>query len=182
MLSHQGPHRVGSHMNFQTKINTIALGVAIAGSALAACHSKSSNPTVPPAGAADPTLSQPEMVDLCVNLHSKAAACPAEFTNLNIELRIKYSPEFAQMMQDPAVRQQAQAAGVAETSADAANARERCTEFAKPDWGAAQPRSDLARLDACYAMASCDDKMQCLRPLIEPRFAFRAAHDEPGQH
>jgi hypothetical protein len=169
-------------MNRKIHLASAALAVITAGSALAGCHSKSTTASVPPAGAVDPTLSQAEMVDLCVNLHSKAAACPAEFTKLNIDLRIKYSPEFAQMMQDPAVRQQAQAEGVAETSADAANARERCTEFAKPEWGAAQPRSDLARLDTCYAMSSCDGKMQCLQPLIEPRFAYRATHGQPGQH
>lgn len=158
-----------------------ALGLLVAGSLFAGCHAKSTGTTAPPSPA-DPTLSQAEMVDLCVNLHSKAAVCPSEFTKLNIELRIKYSPEFAQMMQDPAIRQQAQDAGVAETSADAANARERCTEFAKPEWGAAQPRSDLARLETCYAMSSCDGKMQCLQPLIEPRFAHRAKHGQPGQH
>ncbi len=158
-----------------------ALSLLIAGSLFAGCHSTSTGVTASPS-AADPTLSQAEMVELCVNLHSKAAGCPSEFTKLNIELRIKYSPEFAQMMQDPAIRQQAQYAGVAETSTDAANARERCTEFAIPEWGAAQPRSDLARLDTCYAMSSCDGKMQCLQPLIKPRFAHRAKHGQPGQH
>jgi hypothetical protein len=125
---------------------------------------------------ASATLSQPEMVDLCVTLHTKAAACPAEFARLNMGLREQYSPEFAAAMKDPEMRKQVEAEGAAETNADAANAKERCTEFAQPQWGPAAQRSDLARLDACYAEASCDAKMACLRPIIEPRFAYRAAH------
>ena len=173
-LSQRSRRRVVPAMQRTNKIRSTTLVALLASSAITGCHRNATPASVPPA--AEPILSQAEMVDLCVNLHSKAAACPAEFTSLNIELRIKYSPEFAQLMQDPAVRQQAQAAGVTETSADAAIARERCAEFAQPAWGAAQPRSDLARLDACYALASCDAKMQCLQPLIEPRFAYRATH------
>lgn len=124
-------------------------------------------------------LTQAEMVELCVTLHQKAAVCPGEFTDLNIDLRAKYVPEFARMVADPETRAKMRAAGIAETAADAANARERCEEFAQPAWGEPQPRGDLARLDTCYAIAECAGKMTCLRPIIEPRFAYRASHGEP---
>ena len=131
-----------------------------------------------PPPTASERLTQAEMVGLCVTLHEKAAACPAEFTDLNIDLRAQYVPEFAQMIADPETRAKVRAAGIAETTADAANARERCEEFAKPSWGQPQPRADLARLDTCYGLAECAAKMTCLRPIIEPRFAYRAKHGE----
>ncbi len=115
------------------------------------------------------------MVELCVTLHQKAEACPGEFVAMNVELRAKYSPEFARLLEDPEARLQIEAAGRAETLADAASARARCAEFAQPQWGPAQPRGDLARMEACYAQATCDARMACLRPFIEPRFAYRAA-------
>jgi hypothetical protein len=133
--------------------------------------------TTPPPPVTD-LLSQTEMVELCVELHTNAAACPTEFTKMNLDLRAKYSPEFAQQIADPETRRQAEAAGVAETAADAASARERCTEFAKPEWGKAQPRGDVDRLDACYALTSCDAKMACVQPIVEPRFAYRAANSQ----
>jgi hypothetical protein len=124
-------------------------------------------------------LTADEMVGLCVKLHTEVTSCAREFVGLNIDLRIQYSPQFADAMKDPAVRAQAEEEGAAETVADAANAQARCTEFARPEWGPAQPRADVATLDGCYAQPTCDAKMVCLRPLIEPRFAYRAEHDGP---
>ncbi len=161
----------------QNTLFRIAMGAALA---LVACRHQAS--TTAPATPPSATLSQAEMVDLCVNLHTNVAACPLEFTKMNLDLRAKYSPEFAQMMQDPAMRQAAETEGAAETKADAANARAQCSEFAKPEWGAPQPRTDLAKLDACYAMTNCAAQMQCIAPIVEPRFAYRAAHGQPGQH
>ena len=40
--------------------------------------------------------------------------------------------------------------------------------------GSPQPRGDLAVLDGCYAKQACADKIGCMRPVIEPRFKYRA--------
>ncbi|HPH69185.1 MAG TPA: hypothetical protein PLF40_25705, partial [Kofleriaceae bacterium] len=98
----------------QNTLFRIAMGAALA---LVACRHQAS--TTAPATPPSATLSQAEMVDLCVNLHTNVAACPLEFTKMNLDLRAKYSPEFAQMMQDPAMRQAAETEGAAETKADA---------------------------------------------------------------
>jgi hypothetical protein len=158
----------------------LSLGLAVA---LASCASggggqrAAADPQASPPDASD-LLSTAESIDLCVELHTQVRSCALEFTRLNLSLREAYSPEFAQKLREPGVREQVEAMGVAETDADAAQARERCTEFAKPQWGPPQPRADLARLQVCYAMPGCDDKMTCLRPIIEPRFAYRAQHPQ----
>lgn len=139
------------------------------------CGSSTPSPTPRPS-AADP-LTTEEGIALCERLHREAVPCAREFIELNIDLRAKYSPQFAEAVKDPAVRAQAVEAGVAEAAHDAEHARERCTEYVKPQWGPPQPRSDLAVLDSCYAKASCADKMACLRPVIEPRFQYRAARE-----
>lgn len=120
------------------------------------------------------------MIALCERLHHEVAPCARAFVQMNLDLRARYSPELAAQLADPEAREAAEQAGMAETAQDAEHAHERCTEFAKPAWGPAQPRSDLARLDACYREASCAAKMSCLRPVIEPRFAYRAAHAGPS--
>ncbi len=153
------------------------LRVVPVGLVLIACHSQAAG-TAPPTINED-LLSGDEMVDLCVNLHTNAAKYPDELTRMNLDLRAKYSPQFAQMLRDPELRKQAEATGVAETAADAASARERCTAFAKPEWGKPQPRNDVSRLEGCYALASCDAEMACIQPIVEPRFAYRAAHGQP---
>ena len=119
------------------------------------------------------------MVALCERLHHEVVSCPREFVTLNLDLRSKYSPEFAQQISDPEVRSAAIEQGITETANDAAHAHEQCTEFAKPAWGPAQPRSDLEVLEGCYRQAACPERVECLRPVIEPRFAYRAAHDGP---
>jgi len=119
-------------------------------------------------------LSYDESVALCERLHHEALACIPEFVELNIELRIKYSPEFAEAMKDPAARKEASEIGRRETVSDAGNAHARCQEFAKPEWGPPQPRTDLAVLESCYAKPACGDKISCLRPVSEPRFKYRA--------
>ena len=124
-------------------------------------------------------LSSSEMVALCERLHHEVVSCPREFVTLNLDLRSKYSPEFAQQISDPEVRSAAIEQGITETANDAAHAHEQCTEFAKPAWGPAQPRSDLEVLEGCYRQAACPERVECLRPVIEPRFAYRAAHDGP---
>lgn len=137
---------------------------------VSACGGRApSNPSPAPA-----TLSYDEMVSLCERLHREAIACAAEFIDLNIELRMKYSPEFADAMKDPAVRKEVTETGLKEVRDDAANAHERCSEYAKPEWGPPQPRGDLAVLDGCYAKQACADKVGCMRPVIEPRFKYRA--------
>lgn len=122
------------------------------------------------------------MVGLCERLHREVVSCTREFVGLNIDLRIKYMPEFAERMADPEFRKAVEAEGAKETIDDAASAHERCVEFAKPAWGQPQPRTDLAALDGCYAQTACDAKMACLRPLIEPRFAYRAQHPSAESH
>ena len=137
-------------------------------------------PSSPPPPAEPATLSYDEMIALCERLHREATACAPEFIDLNIELRIKYSPEFAEAMKDPAARKEVAELGLKEVRDDAAQAHERCSEYAKPEWGAPQPRSDLAVLDGCYAKSSCSDKIGCMRPVIEPRFKYRA--ERQSQH
>lgn len=140
---------------------------------LAACGGGGAKPATPGADP-DRLMTQDEMVAFCVTLHSEVQSCAAEFTAMNVDLRATYSPEFAAMVSDPAQRQAIIEQGTQESLADAASAHERCVEFAQPSWGEPQPVGDTARLDACLAQPSCDAKMACLRPLVEPRFAFRA--------
>lgn len=140
---------------------------------IVSCGGGASKPAAP-AASSDRRMTQDEMVEFCVTLHTKVQSCAAEFTAMNVDLRATYSPEFAAMVSDPAQRQQIIEEGTKESLADAASAQERCVEFAQPSWGEPQPVSDTARLDGCLAQSSCDAKMACLRPLVEPRFAFRA--------
>lgn len=145
-------------------------------SELAGCGS-STSPR--PAGPSPDLLSTSEMVTLCERLHHEVVSCAREFVTLNLDLRSMYSSEFAQQISDPAARTAAIEEGIAETASDAAHAQERCTEFAQPAWGPPQPRSDLEVLEGCYQQTACTAKMACLRPVIEPRFAYRAAHHGP---
>jgi hypothetical protein len=156
----------------------LAVAVGCGGSAAAPASGAAPQPTDPETAA---LLSQEEMVELCVTLHQKVEACPGEFVAMNVELRAKYDPELARLLEDPEARLQIEAAGRAETFADAASARQRCAEFAQPQWGPAQPRGDRARMDGCYAQATCGAQMTCLQPFIEPRFAYRAKQAAPGK-
>jgi hypothetical protein len=113
---------------------------------------------------------------MCVRLHQEAARCPEDFTRLNLELRAKYVPEMAAALTDPAQRAAIEAQGVEETKADGAIAEERCKEFIKPEWGPPTPKADAAAADQCYQQADCGSRMSCLRPVIEPRYQYRAAH------
>jgi hypothetical protein len=139
-----------------------------------ACGGHASPSPSPPPASEPAMLSYDEMVALCERLHREAITCADELIDLNIELRMKYSPDFAEAMKDPAARKEAIQVGLTEVRSDATHAHERCSEYAKPDWGAAQPRSDLAVLDGCYAKPACADKIRCMRPVIEPRFKYRA--------
>jgi hypothetical protein len=133
-----------------------------------------SNKPAPVGATSAGMLDNDGMVSACVRLHTAVQSCTPEFVGMNLDLRSQYSPEFASMMKDPAIRAEAENEGAAETAADAAQAPERCKEFAKPEWGPPQPKSDVAVLEGCYAKSSCAEKMACIKPIIEPRFAFRA--------
>ena len=142
------------------------------------CGSHAAGPSSPPSSP-PAVLSYDEGVALCERLHREAVPCAAEFIDLNIELRAKYSPEFAEAIKDPAARKEITEIGLQEVVKDAANVHERCSEYVKPEWGPPQPRADLAVLDACYAKPACPDKIECLRPVMEPRFKYRAEHHSP---
>jgi hypothetical protein len=141
-------------------------------SGLAACGSN--KPAASSAKAGGELLSREEMVPFCMRLHEQGAKCPQQFVAVNVDLRVQYDPQFAEMMKDPAIRAQAEQEGAAETASDAANAKARCEEFVQPAWGPEAPRSHAKAAEGCYAKATCEEKMACLKPIIEPRFAYRA--------
>jgi hypothetical protein len=122
------------------------------------------------------TLTTDQAITMCVQLHQQGARCAPEFAKLNLELRAKYVPEFATALADPAQRAAIEAEAIEEIKADGGPAvTERCTEFAKPSWGPLTPRGDAVAADLCYRKVTCDERMSCLRPVIEPRYQYRAA-------
>jgi hypothetical protein len=124
-------------------------------------------------------LSYEDTVNMCVKLHQEMLQCPAEFVSMNIDLRVQYSPEFAQMMSDPATRAEAEKVGLEETKNDGgAAAQGQCQEYAKPSWGPPTTQANAAALDDCYKLTSCSEQMACIRPQIEPRFRYRAEQEK----
>jgi hypothetical protein len=141
----------------------------------ASCH----NTKTPDNPKPNPELSYEDTVSMCVELHQEMLKCPAEFVSMNIDLRMQYSPEFAQMMSDPAARAEAEKAGIEETKIDGgAAAQEQCQEYAKPEWGPPTAQTTAVALEDCYKITSCSKQMACIRPQVEPRFRYRAEQEQ----
>jgi hypothetical protein len=122
-----------------------------------------------------------EALAFCVVLHEQLAACAGEFIDMNLDLRAKYFPPFAEEVANPTARAEMRKEGVAEAIADGTGPieprRDRCQQYVAH--GPKVPRSDVAESAGCFQKASCAEKIACLRPTQEARYAARAK--EPGE-
>lgn len=112
-----------------------------------------------------------------MRLHEQVVPCAGEFIDLNIELRSRYFPDFAAAAADPAKKAEMRRVGIEEVMADGAGPLEprqkRCREYA--EHGPPTPSGAVPQMEACYAKASCAEKMDCMRPVLEERYSKRAA-------
>jgi hypothetical protein len=139
----------------------------------------------PAPASAQPALSDnlppDEAAAFCLVLHEQLAACAGEFIDMNLDLRAKYFPPFAQQVADPVARAEMRKEGVAEAIADGTGPiearRDRCQQYVAH--GPKVPRSDVAESTGCFQKASCAEKIACMRPTQEARYAARAR--EPGE-
>lgn len=165
------------------------------GAWLVSCSSSTPPPAAPepapapaaesesPAGAtSSEALALEEGTDFCVRLHEQVLPCSEAFIDLIMDLRAQYDPNFAAMMADANTKAEARKTGLEELAADGAGPleprRERCRGYASH--GPPTPRSAVPRVEACYAMAACAEKVECLRPVMEERFqGFQRAKAGP---
>ncbi len=137
------------------------------------------HPEQPSAGAA--TLSSEDAARFCVTLHEQMASCAPEFIDMNIDLRSKYFPAFAQKASDPATRAEMRDEGIKEALADGTGPleprQERCKQYV--EHGPPVPSGDVAQATVCFKKATCAEKMACLRPSQEQRYQDRAK--DPGE-
>lgn len=123
------------------------------------------------------SLGLEQSIDFCVRLHEQAVPCAGEFIDVILELREKYFPEFAAQMVDDTARARIREKGIEETLVDGTGPveprRDRCKEYVVN--GPPTPRSVVSEAEACYTATTCEERMGCLRPLLEARFAERAA-------
>ncbi len=140
----------------------------------AGCRSRAGEPGP---GQEKATLGTEQATAMCLRLYEQGAACLDPFADLLLELRAEHDPRFADMIADPglrkdlrrAVRQEALAGG----SGPLPERRRRCGEYAR--LGPPVPSGDPAALEACYALADCQARVACMRPVLEHRFKARAA-------
>lgn len=128
-----------------------------------------------PAPSSD-ALSLEEGTAFCVRLHESVVPCAGEFIDLNIDLRSRYFPEFAQKLSTPEARAEARKLGIEEVQADGAGPleprRQRCRGYAQH--GPPTPRSAVPPMEVCFAKAACAEKIECMRPVLDARFKARA--------
>ncbi len=155
---------------------TITMGVIGCGGA---AHEESAAPAGQ-ASAAGASLAPEEAADHCVRLHEQLATCAGEFIDMNLDLRAKHLPPFAEKIANPGARAEIRKEGIAEAIADGTGPveprRERCKQYV--EHGPQVRRGEVAEAEACFQKASCVEKVACLRPSQEERYAKRAK--EPG--
>ncbi len=83
-------------------------------------------------------------------------------------------------MANPETRAEIRKEGIAEAVADGTGPleprQERCKQYA--EHGPKVPRADVVEAEVCFAKTACAEKIACMRPSQEARFAARAK--EPG--
>lgn len=138
---------------------------------VSACASRS------PVVSSEAQLDAPSATALCLRLHEQGAQCVDGFNTLLVELREKHDPRFAELLSRPGLRQQVLEEGRAEVLADGTGPLEqreaRCAGFV--EHGPAVPAADGPALERCYALSSCEERLECIKPVLDVRFATRAA-------
>jgi hypothetical protein len=133
------------------------------------CSTRATAPAAP--------LGTEQATAMCVRLHEQGAACLDPFAELLLELRATHDSRFAGMLKDPGMREDLRQAVRQETLADGTGPLEkrtrRCRDYATQ--GPPVPAEDPATLEACYALADCQQRVACMRPVLEQRFKARAA-------
>jgi hypothetical protein len=121
-------------------------------------------------------LSLLEARDFCVRLHEEVVPCAGEFIDLNIELRTRFFPDFAREAAEPRRKAEMRRIGIDEVMQDGAGPleprRQRCAKYAEQ--GPPSPRAAVQLMEGCYARSACADKVECMRPVLEERYAKRA--------
>lgn len=138
---------------------------------VSACASRS------PGNPSEAQLDAPSATSLCMRLHEQGAQCADGFNALLVDLREQHDPRFAELLKQPGLREQILVEGRAEVLADGTGPHEqreaRCAEFV--EHGPAVPAADGPALERCYTLSSCEKRLECMRPVLEVRFATRAA-------
>jgi|SoiMethySBSTD1v2_1073268.scaffolds.fasta_scaffold20532_3 hypothetical protein len=142
----------------------------------ATASAESPAPVADAGTAATDQLTLDQSVDFCVRLHEQVAPCAGEFIDLNIELREKHFPDFAEKAKDPKTRAAMHDEGIKEVLADGTGPleprRQRCKEYA--EHGPPTPKSAVPKMEACFAKSACKEKVECMRPVLDERYGKRA--------
>jgi hypothetical protein len=97
--------------------------------------------------------------------------------DLIIDLRRRYDPSWPANHPTPEAEAEAEAkiVGIEETKEDGSGPleprRERCRGYAQAP---KTPRQVPAKLDPCFKISDCAQKVECTRPVMEARFRARA--------
>jgi hypothetical protein len=138
--------------------------------------SASADPNVSTTNSRADALPLEEATELCIRLHEEAFVCKEEFIDLVIDLRGKYDPRFAKVLASREGRAAAKAEGLKEAVADGSGEleprRRKCARYAAH--GPPVPKADRPFLQACYTKPSCLERVACMKPVLERRFADRA--------
>jgi hypothetical protein len=120
-------------------------------------------------------LSLDEATTLCVHLHEELVSCAPEFMDLIIDLRRRYDPSWPINHPTPEAEAEAKMVGIEETKEDGSGPlgprRERCRGYAQAP---KTPRQVPAKLEPCFKISDCKQRVECTRPVMEARFRARA--------
>lgn len=119
-------------------------------------------------------LSDAEMLDACAETLPRQLECKQDFCNAMVDLRRKHQPRFATV--DRAEMVTACLAEIAvDGTGDSKARRDRCAAWSKGRPAMKVPRADATASTACFAKASCGERISCWAPITEKQMASMAA-------
>ncbi len=126
--------------------------------------------------AAAPTsefLTDAEALDGCAETLPKQLECKQEFCTAMVDIRMKLQPRFASA--DTAELAAACLGEIAvEGTGDLEARRDRCAAWAKGRPAMKISRADLTASTACFAKATCGERIGCWAPITEKQMASMA--------
>lgn len=123
----------------------------------------------------DGYLSFDDATAFCVRLHEELVSCAPEFMDLIIDLRRRYDASWPKNHPTPEAEAEARVIGIEETKEEGTgpleSRRERCRGYAQ----APKTLSDVpAKVEPCFKITDCTQRVECTRPVMEARFRARA--------
>jgi hypothetical protein len=119
---------------------------------------------------------------LCARLNDVGAACAPEFADLLVTLRAAYDVPFAETLETPEglAAAKAEALRQVETGRGAPTEQRhaRCAAQVKDGWWPLTEK-DAALVERCPKERTCEERVFCLRPVVERSFQQRAARQRP---